>query len=42
MLDQNNRLIDKVTDTKIRSQRDTKTAQTEKRRKTQIDTKRER
>lgn len=37
MLDQKNRLIDKLIDTKIRSQRDTKTA---KQRKTQIDTKR--
>ena len=39
MLDQKNRLIDKLIDTKIRSQRDTKTA---KQRKTQIDTKRDR
>ena len=40
MLDQKNRLIDKLIDTKIRSQRDAKTAQTEKKRKAQIDTKR--
>ena len=39
MLDQKNRLIDKLIGTKIRSQRDTKAA---RQRKTQIDTKRDR